>query len=109
MTSKEASWLRRLVGDILRPRIIENPVVVCSDNNDAISLTTNEALNRRNKHIDIAYHFVRDAVRRGVVKIVYLPTTEMAADILTKPVGRVILDRLRPSLGLVNHRELQPR
>ena len=109
MASKEAIWLRRLVGDILGPRITENPLVVWSDNNGAISLTTNEALNRRNKHIDIAYHFVRDAVRRGVVKIVYLPTTEMAADILTKPVGRVILDRLRSSLGLVNQGEHQPR
>ena len=24
-------------------------------------------MNRRNKHIDIAYHFVRDAIRREVV------------------------------------------
>ena len=105
LASKETIWLRRLVSDILGPQVLNKPMVVWSDNNGAISLTTNEALNRRNKHIDLAYHFVRDAVRRGVVKIVYLPTTEMAADILTKPVGRIVLERLIPYMGLVNQGE----
>ena len=38
----------------------------------------------RSKHIAIKYHFVRDQVGKGTVKLEYCPTKEMVADILTK-------------------------
>ena len=105
MASKEAMWLRRLVSDIRGKSVLENPLSLLSDNAGAIALTKNEVVNRRNKHIDLAYHFVRDAVRRGIVNITYLPTTEMTADILTKPLGRILLEKFVEHMGLVKQGE----
>ena len=31
-----------------------------SDNNDAIALIKNRQINERSKHIDVAYHYIRD-------------------------------------------------
>ena len=42
-------------------------------------LTTN-----RTKHIDVRYHFIRQCVQRSQVKVIWIPTLDMVADILTK-------------------------
>ena len=98
-------WLRRLVSDIRGKSVLDKPLSLLSDNAGAIALTKNEVVNRRNKHIDLAYHFVRDAVRRGIVNITYLPTTEMTADTLTKPLGRILLEKFVRYMGLVSQGE----
>ena len=36
------------------------------------------------KHIDIKYHHIRNAIKRGGVKLEYCETTTMLADIMTK-------------------------
>jgi len=36
------------------------------------------------KHIDIRYHFIRDVVKQGYIKLQYCPTDNMTVDILTK-------------------------
>jgi hypothetical protein len=39
----------------------------------------------RTKHIKIRYFWVKDRVQSGEIKVEYMPTEEMVADILTKP------------------------
>lgn len=89
--SKEAVRLKRLFNYLLG-EILTHPIVVHSDNNGAISLAGNEFINRRNNHIDIKFHFERDVMSRGLVELPYVPTTEMMADIMTKPIGRVLFE-----------------
>ena len=84
----------------------KDPTVVNSDNQGAIALAGNESINRRNKHIDIAYHFVRDVVKRGEVVLQYVPTSEMMADMLTKPLGRVLFEKFVMMVGLLRQGEL---
>lgn len=55
-------------------------------------------MNRRNKHIDIAFLFLRVAVRRDIVCLNHCPSEEMIADILTKPLGRVLLEKPMQSM-----------
>ena len=105
--SKEAIWLRRLANDVLRCAPTQgimikskDPTPLKSDNQGAIALAQNESINRRNKHIDIAYHFVRDAVKRGEVVLEYVPTTAMVADVFTKPLGRVLFEKFCLGIGL---------
>ena len=112
-TTKESVWLTKLVKDILKdinlPQlnpIVESPITINSDNQGAIALAKNESINRRNKHIDIAYHYVRDAVKRNAVYLQYLPTTEMLADIFTKALPRVSFERLVYAIGLTSKGEL---
>ena len=47
---------------------------------------------QRTKHIDIRFHFIRDQVTNGCIKVQYLQTKEMIADCLTKPVGGTKLE-----------------
>jgi hypothetical protein len=39
----------------------------------------------RVKHIDIAYHFVRDLFKRGRIHVEFVRTKDIAVDGLTKP------------------------
>ena len=89
---KEASWLRSIVADVLGHSKDPTLPLAC-DNDGNIAFSHNQTINRRNIHIDIAYHFVRDAIRREIVKLEPRASTEMTADILTKPLGRVLFQR----------------
>ena len=54
----------------------------------------------RTKHIDIKYHFVRDSRAKNLFTLEYCPTTQMAADILTKPLERTLWKKHCTTLGL---------
>ena len=58
--------------------------MIYCDNQSCINLTENPVFHDRSKHIEIMYHFIRDCVQKGVVKLEYIPTDEQVADILTK-------------------------
>ena len=53
------------------------------------------------KHIEIKYHYIRDMVQRGVVKLQYVATKEHIADVLMKPLARVKFEYLREKLGVI--------
>lgn len=55
------------------------------DNQGAIALAKNPVSRQRCKHVDIKYHFVRSTVNDGKVNLEYCPTSEMLADVMTKP------------------------
>ena len=94
--SQEAIHLRRLLESLGFKQ--EGPTVIYDDNQGAIAMTKNPVMHRRTKHIDIRHHFVREAVARGDVTLVYVPTSEQAADLLTKALTRATVQRLRPIL-----------
>ena len=53
------------------------------------------------KHIEIKYHFIRDMVQRGALKLQYVATEEHIADVLTKPLARVKFEYFREKLGVL--------
>ena len=50
----------------------------------AISLAYNPVLHESNKHVEVADHYARELVQRGIIDISYVSTKEMLADALTK-------------------------
>ena len=62
---------------------IELPMVIQADNQGAIFLARNET-SSRTKHVDVRYHFIRELVETGVIKLEYVHTKENIADALTK-------------------------
>ena len=60
------------------------PFKMFEDNQGCIALATNVVTTDRTKHIDVKFHFIRQCVLRNQVKVVWIPTSEMIADILTK-------------------------
>ncbi|CDF39891.1 unnamed protein product [Chondrus crispus] len=96
---KEATWLRQVVADVLG--LDSDPTIMMGcDNAGTISYAENESVNRRNKHVDVKYHYVRDAIKRNVISLSHCPTTSMPADILTKALGRVLFQKFVELLGL---------
>jgi len=59
---------------------------VYQDNKSTMALVKKgKGSSDRTKHINIRYFFVKDRVESGDIQIEYLPTGEMIADVLTKP------------------------
>jgi len=74
------------------------------DNQACLTFSKGSTVSQRSKHIDIRYHFVRDAIQFNEVNVKYCPTEEMLADILTKPATHVVLQKYKDVLGLeFNH------
>ena len=95
---KEALWLRVLLGFLCFP--VPRPFPILSDNQAACSLSNSPSISARSKHIDIWHHFIRDHVQDGSFSTVWIPTTDMPADIFTKPLPFPIFSRHRDVLGL---------
>ena len=94
----EIAWLTSLQKEIGYGTTSPTPLV--SDNQGGIFLAINPAHDRRLKHVDIRYHFIREYVEGKRVTIVYISTNDMIADILTKPLGRVKFEYFRERLGI---------
>ena len=60
------------------------PFKMFEDNQGCIALAINALTTNRTKHIDVRYHFIRQCVQRNQVKVIWVPTLDMVADILTK-------------------------
>ncbi|MBE3102866.1 MAG: Ty1/Copia family ribonuclease HI [Bacilli bacterium] len=71
------------------------------DNKSAISLAKNPVFHERSKHIELKYHFIRDCVETKKIELEFVATELQLADMLTKPLGRVRLQELRSSAGMV--------
>ena len=98
--AKETIWLRRLLTGLCVVPDMDKPTTILVDNQAAQSLAHNSAVNRRNKHIDVRYHFTRDVIEAGQVTLEYCPTEEMVADMFTKALGRVKLQHFIAAAGM---------
>ena len=87
MACCEAVWLRKLFSELFG-LVLDTTVILC-DNQSGIRMNENPVFHDRSKHIDIRYHFIRDMVQRGAVRLDHIGTDEQVADILTKPLGKV--------------------
>ena len=80
--SKETMWLHRLLAELFP--LIQAPTILYCDNQAALKLATTDNFHAQTKHINVRYHFICQVVARGVIKLIFCPTDDMTADILTK-------------------------
>jgi len=95
--TQETVWIRRLLGDLTN---VLEPTVLMEDNQGAIAMSRNPVDHARTKHIDIRYHFVREAVQNRIIELIYCPTINMIADVLTKPLAKERFSTLRSGMGV---------
>lgn len=76
-------------------------MIVYEDNQSCLKMVQNTNPNKRTKHIDVRYHFIKDYIKRGVISCQYCCSEEMIADALTKPLNRTKFEKFRLMMGLV--------
>ena len=82
-TTQEALWTLLWVSQVLGTTGVSHANILC-DAQSAIAIAQNDVHHQRTKHIDMRHHFVRDHIKKGHVQLVWVPTQEQHADILTK-------------------------
>ena len=101
--AKDAEWFKKLMYDIDYPQYLgDDPycVEIHGDNQASIALGTNAQLSDSSKHIAIPYHNVQDLISKDKIKLTYVPTKEMAADGLTKPLDGAAFQRFKDLVGM---------
>ncbi|WJX12170.1 hypothetical protein P8452_02697 [Trifolium repens] len=96
----QANWLQSLLSEI--NIIADTTVVLKIDNKSAINLAKNPVSHGKSKHIETRFHFLRDQVTKGKLKLEYCSTDNQQADILTKAVKRDQFLKLRREMGVVS-------
>ena len=61
------------------------PKELMEDNQGAVHIARNPVVQARTKHIDICYHYIREALIDGTIDLRHCPTQDMIADIFTNP------------------------
>jgi hypothetical protein len=75
------------------------PAVIYQDNQSTMALIKNGKSNSdRTRHIAIRFFFVTDRINSNEIKLEYMETEEMLADILTKPLQGEVFRKLRDRL-----------
>lgn len=80
--AKEVTYIRNLLESIQFP---QPTTIIYGDNQGALFLGDNPKTSSRTKHIDIKFHHIRELTENNFVKLVYIQTKQMIADVLTKP------------------------
>jgi hypothetical protein len=94
--SKNVIWLRNF---LIEQGYKILPAKIYQDNKSTLALIKNgRSSNRSTRHINIRYFFLKDRVESGEIELQYLPTNEMIADLLTKPLQGVQFRILRDKL-----------
>jgi hypothetical protein len=94
--AQEAIFLRALLKDLKHEQM--EPTKIYQDNQGAIKISNDVINSQRTKHIDIRYHFLRERIIMKEIKLEYIPTEDMVADCLTKPVTEAIIKKAMPTL-----------
>ncbi len=92
-TNQERMYLSQLLNGM------DNRMYACKkvngDNKGAIALSKNPVNRQRSKHIDVKYHFICEALSEGKIDVVYRPSENMVADILTKPAAKAKIAKVK--------------
>jgi hypothetical protein len=110
--AREAIWLRYLLAEIDPPGAPATslpqshepnylpPIPMAMDNQGAIALATLGSQNRRTRHINVRYHYIRECIESGTIAPHYTPTSEMLADGFTKALDRLKFATFVSSIGM---------
>jgi hypothetical protein len=93
--------LRKLLSGLFQEKL--ETTVIYYDNQRCLKLTENPVFHDRSKHIEIKYHFIRDLVQKGAIKLQYIHIEEHITDILTKPLSFGKFVQFQDKLGVTEN------
>ena len=97
--AKQVLWHRSLYSEL--NFLLPTTSTIFTDNQAAISISHHPEFHARTKHIDIAYHFLRDLISTGTINTVYVNTHENLADIFTKGLTQIVHQDLTHRIGVI--------
>ena len=80
---KEGVWIQGLLQEL---GLFKGVTTVFSDSQSAVRLCKSSVFHNRTKHVEVRYHFIRDKVTEGVIRVEKVPTEENPVDFSTKVV-----------------------
>ncbi len=95
----EVIWTQQLLKEL--GISLSLPTKIFCDNKPAIAISKNPELHQKTKHIDISHHFIREKIENGLIEVIYIPSTENGADLLTKAVNATQQTMCLSKLGLM--------
>jgi len=100
--AKEALWWKRFFHSI--DLDLDHELVLQCDNRQTVGALQKDSnlLRTKLRHIDIHNHWLRQEVRDARISVQWVPTTDMPADGLTKPLPRQRHEAFIHQLGLVD-------
>ncbi|UYV67856.1 hypothetical protein LAZ67_5002259 [Cordylochernes scorpioides] len=99
--SQELLWLLDLLKDLELEQ--KSPIYFHQDNQSCLKICSSEKVSTRTKHIATKIHHLKDLQKKTVIKMIYCPTGDTKADILTKPLPRPTFEKLRNNLVTSPH------
>lgn len=84
---KDVLFYRQLLSDLGWPQL--SPTVVYVDNKTMLSLVIAPVVSTKSRHIEIHHHFIRQLSARGILRLQYVSSDQMRANVLTKVLPRV--------------------
>ena len=78
------------------------PTVILGDTTGAMALSKDPVKASRVRHVRLPEHHVRETVKEGLATVKYVPTSKMAANIFTKPLGAQLFLEHRKRLVTTN-------
>ena len=79
---------------------VSGPSVLRMDNQSAIAVSKNPEHHGKMKHLSLRLFWLRDAVQDGLIKLTFVATDDMAANIFTKSLDCLKVQKLSSMLGL---------
>ena len=65
----------------------EEPTTIFEDNQGTIAFASNQKSLHHMKHIKVKYYFIKKLIEDSTICLQYRPTSQMVADVLTKPLS----------------------
>ena len=96
---KEAIWLQLFLTLTKLPT--PRPFTIFCNNQSTCIIAKSDTVSSRTKHIDVRHHFIRQHISNSTFSTIWIPTTDMTADIFTKPLSLVLFLHHHDSLGLI--------
>jgi len=95
--ARDCAWYKILFGELGKPMPY---VPIYGDSHGVIFNAQNPITQKGIKHVEICYHYIREQIEKGEVKVFAIPTTENVANMFTKNLGLTLFLKHRKQLGI---------
>jgi hypothetical protein len=72
---------------------VDLPIVVKTDKIGALFMTQNASTRVRTRNVDTRYHFIRENIEDGIVKVEFVRSVDNNSDIITKNVNHKVYEK----------------